>query len=154
MNEGPTGSLTHPYRTAGRTRLDAARAARRRRAVLPSRRLHALVEGGLDIYTTIDLDLQAEAEAAVERVLPQTAADGSFNPDAAAVVMGVTPADDGHILAMVGGRDFFRGSVVLSILCSKLFILKLDLTESSHILREVWTSLQSNEELCLLAISS
>ena len=70
-------------------------------------RIALLFEGGLDIYTTIDLDLQAEAEAAVERVLPQTAADGSFNPDAAAVVMGVTPADDGHILAMVGGRDFF-----------------------------------------------
>ena len=61
-------------------------------------RIALLFEGGLDIYTTIDLDLQAEAEAAVERVLPQTAADGSFNPDAAAVVMGVTPADDGHIL--------------------------------------------------------
>lgn len=68
-----------------------------------------LFEGGLDIYTTIDLSLQAEAEAAVERVLPQLAADGSLNPDAAAVIQGTTAADDGHILAMVGGRDFFGG---------------------------------------------
>ena len=68
-----------------------------------------LFEGGLDIHTTIDLDLQAEAEAAVERVLPQIASDGSLNPDAAAVIQGVTPQDNGHILAMVGGRDFFGG---------------------------------------------
>ena len=68
-----------------------------------------LFEGGLDIYTTIDLELQAEAEAAVERVLPQVAADGSLNPDAAAVIQGTTALDDGHILAMVGGRDFFGG---------------------------------------------
>lgn len=68
-----------------------------------------LFEGGLDIHTTIDLELQADAEAAVERVLPQVAADGSLNPDAAVVVQGVTPEDDGHILAMVGGRDFFGG---------------------------------------------
>jgi len=68
-----------------------------------------LFEGGLDIYTTIDLDLQAEAEAAVERVLPQVAADGSLNPDAAAVIQGTTAQDDGHVLAMVGGRDFFGG---------------------------------------------
>lgn len=68
-----------------------------------------LFEGGLDIYTTIDLGLQADAEAAVERVLPQVAGDGSLNPDAAAVIMGTTPEDDGHVLAMVGGRDFFAG---------------------------------------------
>ena len=68
-----------------------------------------LFEGGLDIYTTIDLDLQADAEAAVERVLPQVASDGSLNPDAAAVIMGTTAEDDGHVLAMVGGRDFFGG---------------------------------------------
>jgi len=68
-----------------------------------------LFEGGLDIHTTLDLTLQAQAEAAVERVLPQVAADGSLNPDAAAVIQGVTDDDDGHILAMVGGRDFFAG---------------------------------------------
>ena len=42
-------------------------------------------------------------------LLPQVAADGSLNPDAAAVIMGTTADDDGHILAMVGGRDFFAG---------------------------------------------
>ncbi len=74
-----------------------------------AQRTTLLFEGGLDIHTTIDLTLQAQAEAAVERVLPQVAADGSLNPDAAAVIQGVTDADDGHILAMVGGRDFFGG---------------------------------------------
>lgn len=60
----------------------------------------------------------------------------------------------GNHPSLVRDRDFFRGSVIFSVLCSKLFILKLDLTESSHVLREVWTSLQCNEELCFLAISS
>jgi len=72
-------------------------------------RIRLLFEGGLKIYTTIDLELQAEAEAGVERVLPQVAENGTLNPDAAAVIMGTTPEDDGHILAMVGGRDFFAG---------------------------------------------
>ncbi len=72
-------------------------------------RIDLLFEGGLDIFTTIDLDLQAQAEAAVDTQLPKIAANGSRNPDAAAVVLGVTPADDGHVLAMVGGRDFFSG---------------------------------------------
>ena len=66
-----------------------------------------LFEGGLDIYTTIDLGLQAEAEASVESILPQVASNGSLNPDAAAVIIGTTAQDDGHVLAMVGGRDFF-----------------------------------------------
>ncbi len=70
-------------------------------------RARLLFEGGLTIHTTIDLDLQAEAEAAVERVMPDIAADGRKNPDAAAVTLGTTAADDGHVLAMVGGRDFF-----------------------------------------------
>ena len=70
-------------------------------------RARLLFEGGLTIRTTIDLDLQAEAEAAVERVMPDIAADGRKNPDAAVVTLGTTAADDGHVLAMVGGRDFF-----------------------------------------------
>lgn len=70
-------------------------------------RARLLFEGGLTIHTTIDLDLQAKTEAAVERALPRYRADGSENPDAAAVVMGTTSEDDGHILAMFGGRDFF-----------------------------------------------
>lgn len=70
-------------------------------------RARLLFEGGLTIHTTIDLELQAEAEAAVARVLPEFADDGRINPDAAAVTLGTTPEDDGHVLAMVGGRDFF-----------------------------------------------
>ena len=66
-------------------------------------RTQLLFEGGLDIHTTIDLDLQAKAEAAVEAILP----DNGINPDAAATVLGVGGAAEGHVLAMVGGRDFF-----------------------------------------------
>ena len=66
-------------------------------------RTRLLFEGGLDIHTTIDLGLQAKAEAAVEAIIPDT----GFNPDAAATVLGADGAEDGHVLAMVGGRDFF-----------------------------------------------
>ncbi len=66
-------------------------------------RTQLLFEGGLDIYTTIDLGLQARAEAAVEAILP----DNDANPDAAVTVLGLGNNDNGHVLAMVGGRDFF-----------------------------------------------
>jgi penicillin-binding protein 1A len=59
-----------------------------------------LFEGGLRITTTLDLDLQAKAEAARDAVLP----DNGKNPDASIVVMN---PDNGAILAMVGGRNFF-----------------------------------------------
>ncbi len=59
-----------------------------------------LFEGGLRIETTIDLNLQSEAELAVERHLPV----GQGLPDASVVVM---DPQTGFILAMVGGRDFF-----------------------------------------------
>lgn len=61
-----------------------------------------LFRGGIRIRTTIDLELQAKAEAAIEAILP-----GGEGPDAAAVVM--DPAS-GEVLAMVGGRDFFGDS--------------------------------------------
>ena len=66
-------------------------------------RTQLLFEGGLDIHTTIDLGLQAGAEAAVEAILP----NNGTNPDAAATVLGLSGDEDGHVLAMVGGRDFF-----------------------------------------------
>ena len=66
-------------------------------------RTQLLFEGGLDIHTTIDLGLQADAEAAVEAILP----DNGANPDAAATVLGLGGDEEGHVLAMVGGRDFF-----------------------------------------------
>ena len=66
-------------------------------------RSRLLFEGGLDIHTTVDVSLQARAEAAVQAILPEN----GTNPDAAAVVMGIGEHEDGHVLAMVGGRDFF-----------------------------------------------
>ena len=66
-------------------------------------RTQLLFEGGLDIHTTIDLGLQAKAEAAVEAILPDT----GINPDAAATVLGLGDDEEGHVLAMVGGRDYF-----------------------------------------------
>jgi len=62
-----------------------------------------LFEGGVRIETTLDLELQAAAEASVEKHLP----DGQGHPDAAIVT--INP-QNGHILAMVGGRDFFADS--------------------------------------------
>ncbi len=62
-----------------------------------------LLRGGIRVRTTIDLELQAQAEAAVEAIIPQ----GPSTPDASAVVIEPTT---GEILAMVGGRDFFGES--------------------------------------------
>ena len=62
-----------------------------------------LFRGGIRIRTTIDLELQSQAEAAVEAIIPES--EGV--PDAAAVV--VDP-QNGEVLAMVGGRDFFGES--------------------------------------------
>jgi penicillin-binding protein 1A len=59
-----------------------------------------LFEGGLRIETTVDLDLQRSAEAAVEAHLPAN----QGHPDAAVVVL---ETGTGQVLAMVGGRDFF-----------------------------------------------
>ena len=63
-------------------------------------RARLLFTGGLRIETTIDLELQAQAEAAVALVLQDPAND----PNASVVT--IDPAN-GHVLAMVGGRDFF-----------------------------------------------
>jgi penicillin-binding protein 1A len=65
-------------------------------------RLNLLFNGGLRIYTTLDLDLQAKAEAAVAAVLP----DPTTSPEVALVA--VEPST-GFVRAMVGGRDFFGG---------------------------------------------
>ncbi len=62
-----------------------------------------LLRGGIRVRTTIDLDLQAQAEAAVQAIIPE----GESVPDAAAVVI---EPETGEVLAMVGGRDFFGDS--------------------------------------------
>lgn len=58
-----------------------------------------LFEGGLKIYTTLDLDLQRQAEAARDAVLPEI-------PDLEAAIVTMDPTN-GNVLAMVGGKDFF-----------------------------------------------
>ena len=59
----------------------------------------ALLSGGLRIHTTIDMDMQAAAEEAVKGALP--------NPtDPHAALVAIDPRD-GHVKAMVGGRDWF-----------------------------------------------
>ncbi len=65
-----------------------------------SERINLLFGGGLRIQTTIDLDLQAQAEAAVARVL----ADPATYPQAALTTL---DPRNGHVLAMVGGRDYW-----------------------------------------------
>lgn len=65
-------------------------------------RARLLFTGGLTIETTLDLRLQALAEASMNRVL----SDPFDDPDGALVTM--DPAT-GQVKAMVGGRDFFDG---------------------------------------------
>lgn len=60
-------------------------------------------EGGLDIYTTLDLDLQEKAEEIVKRNVEQLEKPYWIsNADAL-----VTDPRNGEVLAMVGSRDFF-----------------------------------------------
>lgn len=69
-------------------------------------RYNNLYRGGLRIYTTIDLDLQAKAEASIAQVLPKQGVDPKV-PDAALV--SIDPKT-GFVKAMVGGRDYFGTS--------------------------------------------
>ncbi len=69
-------------------------------------RYNNLYRGGLRIHTTIDLDLQAQAEQSIAQVLPGQGTDPKM-PDAALV--SIDPRT-GAIKAMVGGRDYFGTS--------------------------------------------
>lgn len=62
-------------------------------------RTAALFRGGLRIHTTVNLEDQASAEAAVAAVL-------SFGTDPHGSLVAVEPTT-GHVKAMVGGRDWF-----------------------------------------------
>ena len=62
-----------------------------------------LFRGGIRVRTTIDLELQRMAEAAVEAIIP----GGVGVPDASVVIL---DPSNGEVLAMVGGRDFFGDS--------------------------------------------
>ena len=66
-------------------------------------RARLLFEGGLRIETTLNMDIQKAAEAAIETVLPW-----EEGPAAAIVVI---ENDTGYIRAIVGGRDFFGEEV-------------------------------------------
>lgn len=69
-----------------------------RLAATQEERYDLLFREGLEIHTTLDPGLQAIAEAAVDDIVP---GDG---PSAALVA--IDPRT-GHVLAMVGGRDFY-----------------------------------------------
>lgn len=62
-------------------------------------RARLLFEGGLRIHTTLDLQLQQGAEAAIAEILPDPQ-----GPTAAVVVI---ENDTGYVRALVGGKDFF-----------------------------------------------
>ena len=63
----------------------------------------AVYKEGLKIYTTIDMEMQKQAEAAVQENLPDYGADenGIMQPQASLVAIDPT---NGYIKAMVGGR--------------------------------------------------
>jgi penicillin-binding protein 1A len=64
----------------------------------PEERFETLTGGGLKIYTTLDPDVQFAAEAAVFSVIPDEGPSGAL--------VAIDPRD-GHVLAVVGGRDFY-----------------------------------------------
>ncbi|MET0904193.1 MAG: PBP1A family penicillin-binding protein [Acidimicrobiales bacterium] len=73
----------------------------------PQARRDLLFGGGLRIQTTIDLAMQAQAEAAVAAILPDP-----NGPDASLVAV---EAATGYVRAMVGGRDFFGTSRIAKL---------------------------------------
>ncbi len=73
----------------------------------------ALERGGLRIHTTLDLDLQRQAEAHLRRHLaalnkPSSRSEGHNARNAAALVL---DPRDGAVLAMVGSPDYFDASI-------------------------------------------
>jgi len=71
-------------------------------------------EGGLKVYTTIDLDIQRAADAEVQRVLKdldrRRSSRGRANPaQLQAALMALDPRN-GEVRAIIGGRDFVRSN--------------------------------------------
>ncbi len=92
-------------RTATRDRYPYFTAEVRRRLLrepalgaTPEARARLLREGGLRIYTTLDPAAQDAAERAVASVLPD---------DGPAAALAALDPRTGHVLALVGGRDFY-----------------------------------------------
>ncbi|HEY2937756.1 MAG TPA: PBP1A family penicillin-binding protein [Gaiellaceae bacterium] len=63
--------------------------------------------GGLRVTTTIDLGLQAIARDAIAKVLP--------NPDGATAALVALDPRNGHLLAMVGGRNYHQSQFNLAV---------------------------------------
>jgi penicillin-binding protein 1A len=70
-------------------------------------RYNTLFEGGLRIYTTVDLRLQKEAEDAINGIL-------SYRKDPYGAMTVIDPKT-GAIRAMVGGRDYFGKSKIAEL---------------------------------------
>ena len=73
----------------------------------PAERDNLLLNGGLKIYTTLDLAMQAKAEAAITTHFPhqdRKVTDSNKDPDAALVA--IDPRT-GFVKALVGGYDYF-----------------------------------------------
>ena len=72
-------------------------------------------EGGLKVYTTIDIDMQRAADAEVQRVLdrsrspPQRVARKTNPATLQAALLALDPRT-GEVRAMVGGRDFVQSN--------------------------------------------
>jgi 1A family penicillin-binding protein len=72
---------------------------------------HRVYEGGLKVYTTMDLDLQRAADADVQRVLAQLdrrIARGRKDSAALQAALLAMDPHTGEVRAMVGGRDFLQ----------------------------------------------
>jgi penicillin-binding protein 1A len=67
--------------------------------------------GGLRVRTTLDVDLQKVARDAIASVLPGSVRNPSYGPTAAMVVL---DAQDGSVLAMVGGANYHRSQFNLA----------------------------------------
>ncbi len=65
-----------------------------------------IYQGGLHVYTSIDLDLQRQIEAIVRDQMPALAANGASN----AAVVAIDPKT-GEILAMVGSASFWDETI-------------------------------------------
>ena len=70
--------------------------------------MSTIFQGGLRVYTTIDPEQQRAAEEAVAVVM-----DGIGDDDLDATIVAVDP-DNGHLLAMVGGRDYDKSQFNLA----------------------------------------
>jgi len=67
----------------------------------------ALLHGGLEVRTTLDLDLNQKAQALLEEHLQENEATTDAHNGAVVVIEPST----GQLLAMVGSRDFFRDDI-------------------------------------------